>query len=83
LAFKIVVYKNTQKETVNLLQKLWQLCIIQNKWHRDRRGFSKMSFMLSQKEKEQGEEGEREVLAEERVPTPVKKWKDTEQKEDG
>jgi hypothetical protein len=38
--------------------------------------------MLSQKEKEQGEEGEREVLAEERVPTPVKKWKDTEQKEE-
>jgi hypothetical protein len=37
--------------------------------------------MLSQKEKEQGEEGEREVLAEERVPTPVKKWKDTEQKD--
>jgi hypothetical protein len=42
-----------------------------------------MSFMLSQKEKEQGEEREREVLAEERVPTPVKKWKDTEQKGDG
>jgi hypothetical protein len=39
--------------------------------------------MLSQKEKEQGEEGEREVLPEERVPIPVKKWKDSEQKEDG